>query len=159
MLLDRNYAKVKEYPYYHIYKDNSTNNKLIIIYSNTTKLNIKCIKEYIQLGKNINHYIIIYQNCITPAAKKSIRIFDQRIEIFNKDHILPFPKPFYHLIPKHEKIEYTPSTIKNILNNVNIKDIPKILQQDAMCRYYGFQVGDLLKITRKNNNIVYRIVI
>ena len=36
--------------------------------------------------------------------------------------------------------------------------LPKILSSDAMVRWYGFQIGDILRITRKDGHIAYRLV-
>jgi len=76
----------------------------------------------------------------------------EKIEI--KDHVL---------VPKHEKC--SESEKKSILNmyKIELKDLPKISQNDAALYDFDVKPGDLIKITRESatagKSIFYRVVI
>lgn len=156
MLRERKYELVEESKsgLYSIFKNGEK--KCCIIFSTDDKLNINNIKEYIQLEKKINHLIIVYTNAITSAAKKSIRFYiNKEIELFKKNDILPFKIIHHKLVPKHEKV--LKLEIEKFVKDVSV--LPKLLKNDAVVRYYNFKPGDIIRITRKNGVIAYRLVI
>ena len=156
MLRERKYEFVEESKsrVYTIFKKGVK--KCCIIFSTDDKLNINNIKEYIQLEKKINHLIIVYMNSITSAAKKSIRFYiNKEIELFRKGDILPFKIINHSLVPKHELV--SKSEIEQYIKNVKI--LPKLLKSDAIVRYYNFKKDDIIRITRKNGMIAYRLVV
>ena len=55
----------------------------------------------------------------------------------------------YYLTPKHRKVPSTPYATA---------DLPKLLKDDAICKWLGFGVGDLIEITR-SRAFAYREVI
>ena len=54
-----------------------------------------------------------------------------------------------------EKIH--PKTAQEIKKKFGTK-FPILKKDDPISRFYNFEKGDLIKVTRKNNNIIYRIV-
>ena len=61
----------------------------------------------------------------------------------------------HELVPKHEK---TTKEEKEELEKKYKGKLPIILHTDVISRYYFFQRGDYIRITRKDGNVVYRIV-
>tara|TARA_Y100000996_G_scaffold412857_1_gene399885 strand:- start:873 stop:1544 length:672 start_codon:yes stop_codon:yes gene_type:complete len=68
------------------------------------------------------------------------------------------------LVPKHEIIEE--DEINEVFNKYNIKnkkDLPKLFTSDPIAKFYGFNDGEVCKITRHNRNVginnVYRLVV
>ena len=66
------------------------------------------------------------------------------------------------LQPKHSKLNEKEA--QELLDKLNISksQLPKILLNDAAIRDQGFQIGDIIKIERKEEdktNIYYRVVI
>ncbi len=61
----------------------------------------------------------------------------------------------HRLFYPHEKI--TGDEEKEIRQKYGSK-LPKILTSDAIVRWYGFEKGDILRITRKGGHITYRLV-
>lgn len=72
----------------------------------------------------------------------------KKINIFN--HVL---------VPKHEVL--SDKEKKELLEKYNIKPIqlPKILVKDPCVKALKAKVGDVIKITRDNKSVYYRIVV
>lgn len=123
------------------------------------KLNIDNIKEkHEQLEKqNIKHCIIVYNETITPAVKKDIPRFEKigfRFELFQLDD-LQFNCTKHSLVPKHTLL--TPEETKYFKEQYG-SNIPVLLHIDPIARFYGFLPGQIIRITRRNGFISYRIV-
>jgi len=130
---------------------------ILVWYFNIDKLNIDYIKEFIAIleTRQYRHGIIIYQNYITSSTKKVLEnLYKFTIELFIvKDFQYDITQFKYYCV--HEKISSSESSqIKELFKH----SMPTILKSDAICRYFYFQKGDILKVTRRNKTIVYRIV-
>lgn len=148
MMNDRNY-RLKN-PDEIIY-ENDKEHQIKIILCIGSKVNIDVMKKYIYEldGLKIYHAIIVYDKTITSSAKKIIeQIVKFYFEVFFIDE-LQYNITKHILYSKHEKITFK--------NNIT-KKLPVIFKTDPVCRYFNFQKGDIIKITRKNDMIIYRIV-
>ena len=150
----RNYVMVNDCDNYTLMKD--TNDKLVIIFTCNDALTIHNMKLYLQIMSkhNISHCIIIYEDKITPSAKKIIDISEYEIEIFTKTEMSINITNHKYYFP-HIKVD---DTTKNNLLNKYGKHLPIILKTDPVVRYLNFKKGDILKIIRQNNYIHYRLV-
>ena len=108
---------------------------------------------------NLTHSIIVNKDNATPIAKKIIDDSpDLNIELFYVDE-LQYNITKHYLVPKHEIAykkgtkEYTVFKKKYMADN-----FPVILKTDAVARFFAFQKGDIIKVTRPNGIITYRIV-
>ena len=77
---------------------------------------------------------------------------------------LQFNVSRHKLVPKHEKVDKR--IVLKIMKKYGLKhknQLPYIFISDPQCKYNGFRVGDVIKITRvsKTNtkSIVYRLVV
>lgn len=132
-------------------------NKIIVIISQTDKLNIDYMKEYIKLlsENEIKNCIIVYNNDITPSAKKVVEnLFQFSIELF-KINELQYNITKHRLYNKHESLNIKEK--HDFIEKYGTK-IPVILETDPVCRYFNFKKGDIIRVTRKKDIIVYRIV-
>lgn len=125
------------------------------IFLNTVdKLNVDKIKEYIGRAKKLElvHCILIYTGNVTPVASKIIRKSqDIEFEIFKETELM-FNLTKHSLVPLHEKLSENDSLpFKNL-------QIPSLLSTDCVSRFLGFRSGDVIKITRKDSFISYRVV-
>lgn len=121
------------------------------------KFNVDRIQECIFMMKqmDIAHAIIVYKEFATPYAKKLVEeSTDIYIELFKEDE-LQYNCTKHILVSKHELL-YKKDT-KEAKEFKKYK-YPLILKTDPICRFYGFKIGDVLKITRKNGTIMYRFV-
>lgn len=127
------------------------------------KFNVETIQEYISMMKtmDLTHSIIVSKDNATPIAKKIIEESpDLHMELFNVDE-LQYNITTHYLVPKHELAfkkgskEYL--LFKKKYNNM-MDNLPVILKTDPVSRFYAFQKGDVIKITRPNGMVTYRIV-
>ena len=60
------------------------------------------------------------------------------------------------LVPKHVKLsENEVSELKKQFSITNNSQLPNILKDDPIVRYYNFKVGDILKIDKVNGSMNY----
>lgn len=125
--------------------------KCLFIFCNHVKLNKNCIRnilKYVMEFKH-NHIFLIYSDKVTTGVYKAIKyccdiefeLFDARSLVCN---ILN-----HSLVPSHELVT---EKLKES------RHFPFILATDPVVKLYNYKKGDILKITRKNGNIAYRIV-
>ena len=149
------------------YKDND--DKLILIYfflENKTfgkkdLVGLKTLVNEKYVDKDLN-IIIVLQDKPTSQINKEILIEDYKnIEIFLvKNLLVNVTKHIF--VPKHEILSQEEG--KEILEKFKCTrlQLPKILSNDAIAKYYGMKPGQICKITRNSNitgeSIYYRLV-
>lgn len=137
----------------------SKNGERIVIFAlNIDKVGVTKIQECVSLCMSLEIYrcIIIYNNSMSSMAKNIIKnggMVD--IEIFSDDE-LQINITKHDLVPLHEKL--SSQECFDFKNKYGTK-IPKITTSDPISRFYNFKEGDIIKITRKNGYVAYRIVI
>jgi len=138
-----------------LYNNNIEN--VIIWFFDNDKLNIDYIKEFISIleNQNIKHGIVIYQNYITSSTKKVLdNLYKFTIELFLvKEFQYDITQFKYYCL--HEKIN---SSEAKLIKEKFKNNLPFILKNDAISRYFLFHKNDIIKIVRQNNSIIYRIV-
>jgi DNA-directed RNA polymerase I, II, and III subunit RPABC1 len=120
-----------------------------------SKFNVDCIQQYISMLKkmDIYHCVIVYKDSATPIAKKVVEDSHEiLIELFNEEE-MQYNITKHKLVPLH-KLKYR----KNSKECAAFSKYPVILKSDPVSRFYGFQKGDVIEITRPNGYITYRIV-
>ena len=144
---------------------------IFVFFTDIEKFNSEYVKYYDDKLKclEINHCIILYNNNITSSAKKQLlnipvisteiketdKIKNKKIEMFRYDE-LSFN------ITKHElqplKFETIPiEEEKNFKKKYGTK-IPKLCSTDPIVKFYNFDIGKIIKITRKSGYVIHRIV-
>jgi DNA-directed RNA polymerase I, II, and III subunit RPABC1 len=124
----------------------------------TLKFNIDCVQNYMSLMNtlDIKHCIIIYNDTITPSAKKAIKTnMDFDIELYRVNE-LQYNVTKHRLVPRHEQIhgeEY------EFVQKKFGASLPKLFDNDPVARFYHFQKGNIIRVTRLNHSIAYRIVV
>ncbi len=125
-----------------------------------TKFNVEKIQEYISMLKKMDiwHCLIVYKDTATPIAKKVVEESkDIMIELFNDDE-LQYNITKHFLVPKHELVYKKKSKEYEEFKKKYSDKFPVILKSDPVSRFYGYNKGDIIKITRKNGYVMYRIV-
>tara|TARA_A100001015_G_C15028916_1_gene732016 strand:- start:772 stop:1968 length:1197 start_codon:yes stop_codon:yes gene_type:complete len=147
--------------------------KLVILFLNEDAVNnfyllenrITTTVNIYKLNKNDDIIIVYNQNDIT--ASKLNKLYD-KFQNHNTRllslQFLKFNVARHRFVPKHQKTtQYEISKLKKKYNLHNLQNLPHILISDPQCKYHGFRIGDVIKITRKSktntNSIVYRIVV
>jgi DNA-directed RNA polymerases I, II, and III subunit RPABC1 len=132
-----------------------------IIMSNTKKANIReiCesyIKEY---DSDIKIIIIMKDKITTNITKeinqdkyKNVEVFQVKNLLVNitKHHLQPkfdiiLPNEEEYVIKQFVSVKLTPGVINQFKSK-----LPKIIKDDPVARFYGLRTGNLLKITRMN---------
>jgi DNA-directed RNA polymerase subunit H (RpoH/RPB5) len=128
------------------------NGGLVHVYYTELKMNINLVKYFYSLIRthNITHIILIHTSSITSSANKILEnITNTKIELFTSDS-LQFNITKHRFVPKHERI-----------SSENVKELckyPIIKSFDPIIKYYGFEKGNLIKITRLDGSIYFRVV-
>ena len=104
---------------------------------------------------DVFHGVIIYKDSVTPIAKKVVEESKEiLIELFNVDE-MQYNVTKHYLVPKHElKYKKDSKEAKEFKKN----KYPIISKYDPVSRFYGYNIGDIIMITRKNGYIMFRIV-
>lgn len=85
-----------------------------------------------------------------PTVRRKLEFLDYRKYIANiTRHSLV---PEHMLLTAEEKIQMLK------IYKIKITQIPKISRNDPVAVYYGFEVGSVIRITRKNGIITFRVV-
>jgi DNA-directed RNA polymerase I, II, and III subunit RPABC1 len=104
------------------------------------------------------HCLIVYKDTVTPIAKKVVEESkDIIIELFNVEE-LQYNITKHYLVPKHELLFKKKSKECEQFKKKYSDKFPIILKSDPVSRFYGYEKGDIIKITRNNGYITYRIV-
>lgn len=133
--------------------------QICVFLTNTSKFNVESIQEYISMMKKMDVWncIIVYRDNVTPVAKKIVEESQEMtIELFNEDE-LQFNITKHFLVPKHELIYKKGTKECQEFKKKYTDRFPIILKTDPICRFYGYQKGDIIKITRRNGFVTYRI--
>lgn len=122
-----------------------------VFFSNHPKFKRDVLKEYYAeiLKRKITHCIIVYRGDLTSAVQKTILQFPHLIELFKMEE-LQFNITTHALVPKHEKV--------HLENRSEVQKFPILRKTDPVSRFYGFQTGDVIRITRRDGSISFRCV-
>lgn len=162
MLIDRGYTiqyletdLTKENSPYFM-KANKLNEWVICCMNEEEKVSIADIKKRIPVlnREGATRCIIIYRSSVTSSAKNSIETWDFNFELFGL-HELQLNITRHRLVPRHE---YVTESEKVDVDTKFRGKLPTLLTSDPVCRYFSFNKGDYVRITRKNGLIMYRIV-
>lgn len=131
------------------------------------KLKVADFNEWLQEAKRegFNRMIVIGKHGImTESARKGLsklKELNLHVEFFEEPElVINITK--HSLVPKHEVL--TDEEKREFLEHYTIEEwqLPKIFLSDPVVRYYGVDVGTVLKITRKSETsgryVTYRIV-
>ena len=136
------------------------NNQLLVFFSQVPKFNVKTIQLYISEmnSKNINHAIIIYKNSVTSFTRKTInKSLALTFELFSQKD-LQYNITKHRLQPHFERLSL--KECENFKKKFGVK-FGTMKKDDPIARFYYFNKGDVIKITRNQNRektITYRIV-
>ena len=151
-----------------------------------TKFNVESIQEFMSMmhKMNLKHSIIVYKDAVTPMAKKIIEenkginpffqlsqpyeriiilifiliFIDMDIELFHVDD-LQYNLTKHYLVPKHN-LAYRKGRkgYINFKKSYDADKFPILLTSDPVAKFYHYQKGDIIRITRQNGFVSYRIV-
>ncbi len=143
---------------YRILCKNSNDELIYFIFYKSLKINKDVSKNLIKELDNLNihHCVIICNIDNTHSSKKLLNEIPHINFEFFKFNDLQFNILRHKLVPKFIKLQKKElDENKKLFKNIQL---PKLLKTDAISRFYNYQIGDRIKIIRKDE-ISYRIVI
>lgn len=127
--------------------------KIKIIYYTPPKLRMpdikKVLEDDIQSEKKYDLYILVLNENPTQNSMKSLYEISVNLEIHLVKR-LQFNITKHALVPKHEVIR-DKKIIDDIVDMYKLKNkyqLPLILKNDPIAKYYGMKPGEVVKITR-----------
>jgi DNA-directed RNA polymerases I, II, and III subunit RPABC1 len=136
--------------------ENDEGKRLLVYYADagddTVKLGISEIAPVIAQMKSFGALdsVVISSKALSPAANKHIQgLLSYNIQVFDEMEMAYDPTEHF-LVPKH--IPLTRVEAQKFLadNNILIDELPNILADDVMAKYYGLRQGDIVRIEREN---------
>jgi DNA-directed RNA polymerase I, II, and III subunit RPABC1 len=130
--------------------------KLIVYFFKESKFNIGQLKFYISdmNDRKLKHCIIVYADQITSSAKKGIENLEFEVELFSLKE-LQYNITKHRLVPNHFLV---PSNEAVELRKKFGKNLPILLSTDPVSRFFNYQKNDIIRVTRNDGYILYRIV-
>lgn len=130
---------------------------ICVFITDISKFNNVRAQEYIGIMNDmeIEHSIIVYKNNVTSAVKNIKQNFQgMKIELFSQEEL-------QYNITTHKyqpKFEILSAKDADQFRRTYDTKFPVMLKTDPISRFYGYQKGDIVKVTRKNGYIMYRLV-
>ncbi|CAK9185905.1 unnamed protein product [Ilex paraguariensis] len=139
-------------------------NKVLVLFcgQGVVKVNvIRAIATQIMNKDSLSRLILIVQNQITSQATKALDLFSFKVEVFQiTDLLVNITK--HVLKPKHQVL--SDKDKQKLLKKFSLeeKQLPRMLQKDAIARYYGLEKGQVVKVTYTGeiteSHVTYRCV-
>jgi DNA-directed RNA polymerase I, II, and III subunit RPABC1 len=128
-----------------------------VYFNNAPKFDTKSMKEVISMmeEEGIDHSIVIYKDNITAATAAVLeQTVDLKIELFAEED-LQINITKHRLQPTFCKLSADDATL--FKKEYGIK-FPTLRHNQPISKFYNYEKGDVIKIQRQNNTIIYRIV-
>ena len=156
MLMQRGYS-IEENTDEIIIAFNSKGKKILCFFVKSPKFTTAYLTAYITImnEKEISHSIIVYKEGVTPATKKTIdQLEEKHIELFAEED-LQYNITKHVLQPKFHCL--TPQQSNAFKKQYGTK-FATMKYDDPIARFYDYQKGSVIRITRKNGYITHSIV-
>lgn len=152
-----------------IYEQPETSDKLLVYYADVTnnQMGVKIIQTVAKImnEKHIRNAIIITPKSPHATARKEIEgLVAYNIQIFLEEE-MAFDPTEHMFVPQHILLTEEETTDLLLENGINLDQLPIILSDDIMVRYYGGKAGQIFKIIRTNmfetaieRSISYRVI-
>eukprot|EP00262_Sarcandra_glabra_P019209 TRINITY_DN715_c0_g1_i1.p1 TRINITY_DN715_c0_g1~~TRINITY_DN715_c0_g1_i1.p1 ORF type:complete len:216 (+),score=28.46 TRINITY_DN715_c0_g1_i1:66-713(+) len=138
--------------------------KILVVFCGTDSVKLSVIRAiYSQTNRdNLTRMILVLQSKMTPQARQATtEIFQFKVELFQiTDLLVNITK--HDLKPKHDIL--SPVEKKKLLKKYSLEDkqLPRMLETDAISRYYGLERGQVVKVTYSGeitgSHVTYRCV-
>jgi DNA-directed RNA polymerase subunit H (RpoH/RPB5) len=143
-----------------------------IYYQYLQKFNIDALRDFLlYLEKNLQflqkfnnlELLVVYRSKTNDASRdlEDLRPLCKRISSFTEDEIT-HSKILYDLVPLHRRatVEELAELTKRI-GRKSFGKLPRLLQQDPICKYYGFYPSEIIWVSRPTEATAhsFRIVV
>ena len=132
---------------------------MMLLFLPKIKFNVRTAEHCVHFleSKAIKHVIIVYNESITCFARK---VLDTSYTI----NIEYFPASALEVNITQHILQPLRFTALSKINALKFKkkwgeNFPKMLKSDPICKYFNFSKGSIIEIERRDNTIIYRIVV
>ena len=158
MFMDRGYEEGDiEINDDNIIGQNEELGNIIGVFVSENKLSVNTLRDIIAAceGAGMKRLVLVYNDSITASANNTLKsITSVMVEVFCITELMYNPTT-HRLSSKHERVsEEETREIKTKYG----KDLPILLRSDKMARWYNFKSGEIIKVTRPSQHVIYRIV-
>lgn len=131
--------------------------QVLVFFNEASSFDTKSMKEIFSImsERNVDHSIVIYKDKVTPATKSTLeQTEDMKIELFAEEDLqINITKhrlqPIFEKLKDEEAVEFK--------KKYGLKF--GVLRLDRpIARFYDYMRGDVIRITRPDGYINYRIV-
>jgi DNA-directed RNA polymerase I, II, and III subunit RPABC1 len=139
-----------------------TNNKGGVLFLKAEKVGVGELTYFtnISIKNEWKNCILVTQCELTCAAKKEIN--DNLKHLYNIEYfpinIIQNNITHHHLVPKHSRMSDDEKEKLIKMYNADPNRFPSMESDDPISRYYGFRVGDMIRVQRSPKEISYRYV-
>jgi DNA-directed RNA polymerase subunit H (RpoH/RPB5) len=130
---------------------------IIGVFVSENKLSVNTLRDIISAceSADMKRLVLVYNESITASANNTLKsITSVFVELFCITELMYNPTT-HRLSSKHERVsEEEAKAIKTKYG----KDLPILLRSDKMARWYNFKSGEIIKVTRPSEHVIYRIV-
>jgi len=142
---------------------NQDKSNVLVFFSLSVKVGVSMARVIIQRMETmeVKHAILVY--AYTPSHKSREELRTANVELFHCSTLFRNLIKYHKLIPRHEKVGE--DEITNLLQRLGCsKDqLPGYSKQDPVVRYYGWEVGTVVRIYRTlggqyEPEIYYRVI-
>ena len=140
--------------------ENLEQKKVIVFFFETDKIGINKIRILFSIIPKETHCIFFFRKCFSHFARNELPKHIESYEIFKEGS---FINPLNHMyVPKHIRLSEEEKQ-KIILKAGKKEYLPKIKKSDAVSKFLGFVVGDVIHIKRPTSEgyftNLYRLVV
>ncbi|XP_052173044.1 DNA-directed RNA polymerase V subunit 5A-like [Diospyros lotus] len=138
--------------------------KVLVIFFGPGPVKVNLIRSIVTqiINKDtLSRLILVVQNDVSSQAMKAVELFPFKVEIFQiTDLLVNITK--HALKPRHQLL--TEEEKQKLLKKFNLEDkqLPRMLQKDAIARYYGLEKGQVVKVSYSGeitgSHVTYRCV-
>ncbi|RVD92252.1 DNA-directed RNA polymerases II and IV subunit 5A like [Tubulinosema ratisbonensis] len=133
-----------------VYK--SSDKQILVYFSEEQKLSVKNVRVILDNAKqhNLTNIIIACVEGYSPQVIDLLKEYKEiNVEIFKENELL-FNVTKHELVSKHRIMSEKEK--KEFLEKIRVKEeqLPQIMIDDVVARYYGAKKGDLFEIIRKS---------
>lgn len=156
MILQRGYLIVEEEPG-RILATVPEGYQLAVFLSDNSKISVNDMKEFVSAMNEleIEHVIIVYKEDVTTQARQFIEKQEKYIMELFAEEDLQYNITKHRLQPAFEKLGNEEALA--LKQQFGLK-FPTLKREDPIAKFYFYQKGDVIKITRSNGYVTYRIV-
>jgi len=153
-----------------LYFQNGSNKLLVYFFPFNSKMRQNDLAYINKLkdSQKCEQFIIVSKINATPQVMNTIRLFGANAQLFQESELM-FNITKHVLVPKHDKLigdernKVLSQFCMGVDGEIHLERLPAIFTTDPVCKYYNWQVNDLVEIKRPRSDgfhdLTFRLVV